>query len=80
MKILNYALTGLTALGVAVFAAYFGLEHGVGLLTTLPDSITQIFTRNEGLQFVALGLVVVALLAKVFVVRALKRQEAESRI
>lgn len=78
MKLLNLALNGITALAVAIFVAYFGLRSGTGLFTRLPDTITEIFTRHEGLQFVALAVVVAALIAKAFVVNALKRQRTEN--
>lgn len=74
MKLLNLALNGVVALGAAVFLAYFGVRNGTGLFTSLPATIAEIFTKHEGLQFVALGLVVAALIAKAFVMKALKRQ------
>jgi hypothetical protein len=77
MKILNLALNGIVGLGAAIFVAYFGLRHGTGLFTSLPANIAEIFTKHEGLQFVALGMVVAALIAKVFVVKALKREKTQ---
>ena len=80
MKIINLALNGVVALSGAIFVAYFGLRNNKGLFASLPDSITQIFIENEGLQFVALAMVVLALVAKIPVMRQLKRREAENRM
>ncbi|TFD92086.1 hypothetical protein E3T61_07180 [Cryobacterium lactosi] len=80
MKLLNLALNGVTALSGTIFIAYFGLRNNNGVLASLPDNISEIFIQNEGIQFVALAMVVAALAAKVPVMRVLKRKESESRM
>ncbi|MFC4015741.1 hypothetical protein ACFOY2_51615 [Nonomuraea purpurea] len=81
MKILDLVLNAVIVLSVTVFLAYIGLYYfDFGLFTTLPENITGFFTRNGALQYVALGLLIAALIAKPFVGRAIKRREAEKRI
>lgn len=80
MKIIDLALNGLIALSATVFLAYIGLYYwDFGLFTTLPDGIVSFFTTNSALQYVALGLLVVALVAKAPVRHAIKREEAGQR-
>ncbi|WP_130179071.1 hypothetical protein [Cryobacterium sp. SO1] len=80
MKLLNLALNAITALSATIFIAYFGLRNNTGVLASLPDTISDIFLQNEGIQFVALAMVVVALAVKVPVMAALKRKKSESRM
>jgi len=80
MKLLNLALTGITALSATIFIAYFGLRNNMGMLASLPDNLSEVFVKNDGLQFAALAVVVLALVAKVPVMRAVKRAETESRM
>ena len=81
MKILDLALNALIILSATVFLAYVGLYYfDFGLFKTLPEGITGIFTRNGVLQYVALGIFVVTMVAKIFVGRAIKRQDAQNRI
>lgn len=79
MKILDLALNAIVSLGVTVFMAYFASRNGKGLFTVLPDGIAELFTRHGSLQYVALGIAVTALIAKVPVVRELKRKRTASR-
>jgi hypothetical protein len=79
MKLLNLALNGIVGLSAAILIAYFGLRSNEGLFTSLPDNLSGIFIQNPGLQFMALAIIVAALVAKVPVVKALKRQQVESR-
>jgi hypothetical protein len=77
MKILDSALTALIVLSATVFIAYIGLYYfDFGLFKILPTSITDFFVRLGALQYVALALFVVALIAKISLGRALKRKEA----
>ena len=79
MRILDLALNAVIVLSATIFLAYIGLYYfDFGLFTTLPDSITRVFTSLPALQYVAAGLAVSALVAKRPVGRAVKRQEAES--
>jgi hypothetical protein len=81
MKILDLALNVAIVLFATIFFAYVGLYHfDFGLFVTLPGSITAPFIRVPALQYVALGVAIGALIAKVPVGRAIKRQEAERRI
>ncbi|MEU7834734.1 MULTISPECIES: hypothetical protein [unclassified Nonomuraea] len=81
MKIFDLVLTAVILLSATVFLAYIGLYYfDFGLFTTLPESITGFFTCNGALHYVALGLLVAALIVKPFVGRAIKRREAEKRI
>lgn len=80
MKFFDLALNAIIVLSASIFLAYIGLYYfDFGLFLTLPESIAGIFTRNGALQYVALGLLVAALIAKAPVGRAIKRQEAEKR-
>ena len=81
MKILDLALNAVIVLSATVFLAYIGLHYfEFGLFTSLPESITGIFTRHGALQYVALGLLVGALIAKAPVGRAIRRKGAGKRI
>lgn len=80
MKLFDLALNAIIVLSATVFLAYIGLYYfDFGLFKTLPESITGIFTRNAALQYIALGVLVAALIAKAPVGRAIKRQKAEKR-
>jgi hypothetical protein len=77
MKILDSALTALIVLSATVFIAYIGLYYlDFGLFKILPTNITGFFVSLGVLQYVALALFVVALIAKVSLGRAIKRKEA----
>ena len=79
MRILDLALNAIIVLSATVFLAYIGLYYfGYGLFTTLPDSITRIFTGLPALQYVAVGLAVSALIAKRPVGRAISGRKRES--
>lgn len=81
LKIADVALGAAVALGAVVFLAYVGYHfYDFGLFTTLPESIVGFFLRNWLLQYVTLGLVIMALIAKIPVGRAIKRREAGKRI
>lgn len=81
MKILDLALNALIIFSATVFLAYVGLYYfDYGLFKTLPEGITGIFTRNGVLQYVALGIFVAAMIGKIVVGRAIKRQDAQNRI
>jgi hypothetical protein len=81
MKILDLALNAVIILSATVFLAYIGLIYfDFGLFKTLPDRIVGLFTQNGALQYVALGLLIAALVAKASVGRAIKRQDAEKRM
>ena len=81
MKILDSALTALMILSATVFIAYIGLYYlDFGLFKVLPASITGFFVSFGALQYVALALFVVALIAKVSFGHAMKQKEAESGI
>lgn len=79
MRILDLALNAVIVLSATVFLAYIGLYYfDYGLFTTLPDSITRIFTGLPALQYVAVGLAVSALIAKRPVGRAINGGKRES--
>ncbi|WP_163543595.1 hypothetical protein [Occultella kanbiaonis] len=78
MKILDLTLNAVIVVSATVLLAYVGLYHfDFGLFTTLPGSIVGFFTRNEVIQYGALGLVIAAPIAKAHVGRAISRKEAE---
>ena len=79
MKALDIALNALTVLSVTIFLAYLGLHYDHGLFVTLPPEITGFFTQRPAVQYVAFGLLVAALIAKVPVGRAIKREDARIR-
>lgn len=74
MKTLDVILNLVTIVAVTVVLAYFGLHFDTGLFTILPEGITTFFLQNQPLQYVALGVLVVALLAKAPVGKAIKAQ------
>lgn len=77
MKAIDLTLNAIIILSATVFFAYVGLYYfDFGLFTTLPDGITRIFTGLPALQYVAVGLAVLALIGKTRVGSAIKRQEA----
>lgn len=79
MRILDLALNAIIVLSATVFLAYIGLYYfDFGLFTTLPDSITRIFTGLPALQYVAVGLAVSALIVKRPVGRAINGRKRES--
>lgn len=80
MKLFDLALNAIIVLSATVFLAYIGLySFDFGLFMTLPEGVTGFFTRNGALQYVALGLLVAAMIAKAPVGRAIRRREAEKR-
>lgn len=81
MRIIDLALNAAIILGATIVLAYVGYHYwDFGLFVTLPEPISGFFVRNGALQYVALGLVIAALIAKVPVGRELKRRDAEKRI
>lgn len=80
MKLLDLSLNAILILSATVFLAYVGLYYfDFGLFTTLPRNITEVFTGNGFLQYVALGIFGAAVAGKTAVGRAIKRQEAGRR-
>lgn len=80
MKFLDVVLNLVTILAVAVVLAYVGLYFDTGLFTVLPEAITSFFLQYPSLLYVALVVLVVALVAKAPVGRAIKRQGGRSRV
>ncbi|MBP2367521.1 hypothetical protein [Pseudonocardia parietis] len=80
MKFLDVVLNLVTILAVAVVLAYVGLHFDTGLFTVLPEAITSFFLQYPSLLYVALVVLVVALVAKAPVGRAIKRQGGRSRV
>lgn len=76
---LDILLNVVTIIAVAVVIAYFGLQFDTGLFTVLPEGITGFFLQHRALQWVALVVLVLALLAKVPVGRSIKRRR-EGRV
>lgn len=74
MKAFDLFLNATVAFSAAVFLAYLGLLWDFGLFTTLPAGITGFFLDRPVLQYVALALVVGALVAKAPVRKAIKQQ------
>ncbi|ANY09601.1 hypothetical protein [Pseudonocardia sp. HH130630-07] len=79
MKALDIVLNLVTIVAVTVVIAYFGLQFDTGLFTILPAGITGFFLARPALQWVALTVLVLALLAKAPVGRALRRRR-ENRV
>ncbi|WP_308798698.1 hypothetical protein [Agromyces silvae] len=76
MKLFDLALNAIIILSATVFLAYIGLYYfDFGLFTVLPEGVTGFFTSNGALQYVALVLLVAALVAKVPTGRAITRQK-----
>lgn len=81
MKIFDLALNAIIILSATVFLAYIGWHYfDFGLFMTLPESISGIFLRHGALQYVTLGLLIAALIAKTPVGRAIKRKESEKQV
>ena len=70
-------LGGLTAVSAVIFLAYIGLYFfDFGLFVTLPEGITRIFIENPYLMYVALALLVAAMIAKIRTDRAMRRDRS----
>jgi hypothetical protein len=77
MRVLDLALNAVIILSAMVFSAYIGHYYfDFGLFTALPDSVARVFTSLPAIQYVAVGVAASALIAKIPVGRAIKRQEA----
>lgn len=77
MKLLNLVLNAVILLSAILFLAYVGYYYfDFGLFKTLPSGVAGFFLGAGALQYVALGLLVAAAVSKIFVRRAVKRQEA----
>ncbi|MDQ0644344.1 hypothetical protein [Microbacterium murale] len=74
MKALDLVLNAIIILSATVFLAYLGLLYDFGLFTTLPQPITRPFLDHPILQYVALAVFVGAMVAKILVRRAIRRQ------
>ncbi|MBF0815547.1 hypothetical protein E4U02_03880 [Microbacterium paludicola] len=74
MKALDLVLNALIVLSATVFLAYLGLLYDFGLFTTLPEWITRPFLDLPVLQYVALGALIGAMVAKIPVRTAIRRQ------
>lgn len=78
MKTLNLVLNIVILLSAMLFLAYVGYYYfDFGLFKALPSGIAGFFLSAGALQYVALGLLVAAAVAKMLVGRAVKRQDAE---
>lgn len=78
MKILDVMLNVVIVLSVTVVLAYVGRQFfDYGLFTVLPENTTAFFLRNGALQYVAFGLLVASMTAKLPVGRALRRRKSE---
>jgi hypothetical protein len=78
MKLLGLVLNGLVSLGAATCIAYYGLRHGTGLFTVVPDDVAAFFAHNDWLQWAALVLIVAALAAKLPIIAAERRRKREN--
>lgn len=76
MKALDLMLNALVLLSATVFLAYLGLLYDFGLFTTLPEPITRPFLDHPVLQYFALAVFVGAMIAKIPVRRAIRRQQS----
>ncbi|MDX2399440.1 hypothetical protein [Microbacterium algeriense] len=74
MKALDLVLNAVILLSATVFFAYLGLLYDFGLFTTLPGWITRPFLALPVLQYVALAVVIGAMLAKIPVRKAIRRK------
>lgn len=74
VKALDLALNAAIVFAATVFLAYVGRLYDFGLFTTLPEGITGFFLDLPVLQYVALAIAVGALVAKVPVRKAIRRQ------
>ncbi len=80
MKAIDLTLNAVIAVTVTVFLAYLGFHFwDFGIFTTLPAGITGFFLDNAALQYIALGMLVAAMIAKVPVGRRIKKRDAETR-
>ncbi|MEJ8280901.1 hypothetical protein [Pseudonocardia spirodelae] len=68
-KLLDMSLTGVTVVSVTVVIAYFGLLHDTGLFTVLPEPVTGFFLQNRFLQWVALVVLIGALVGRTVIGR-----------
>jgi uncharacterized membrane protein len=80
MKSLDLILNVVTVVAVTIALAYFGLHFDTGLFTVVPEGVTGFFLRHQPLQYVSLAVLVVALLAKAAVGRAITRRGGRNRV
>lgn len=74
MKALDLVLNAVIILSATVFLAYLGLLYDFGLFTTLPGWIAPPFLDLPVLQYVALAVFIGAMVAKIPVRKAIRRQ------
>ncbi|PPF78452.1 hypothetical protein [Pseudoclavibacter sp. Z016] len=80
MKAIDLTLNAVIAVTVTVCLAYLGFHFwDFGIFTTLPSDITGFFLDNPSLQYIALGMLGAAMIAKVPVGRTIKTRDAETR-
>ncbi|MBB5741637.1 membrane protein implicated in regulation of membrane protease activity [Microbacterium ginsengiterrae] len=81
MRIIDMVLSAILFLSAITFLAYIGLYYfEFGLFAVLPEPVVSFFTRNAAIQYVALGLAIVAVIAKIVINRRLRRREERSVI
>lgn len=80
MKIVDVLLNVVIVIAIAIFSSYLAYYYqGIGLLVSLPEGITSFFIENGAIQYVTLGLLVVAVIGKIVIGRVIKRRQARSQ-
>ena len=75
MKSLDVLLNVVIVLAITVFSSYAAFSYyGIGLLASLPGGVTGFFLDNGAIQYVALVILVAAVVGKIAVGRALRRR------
>ena len=80
MKTLDILSNVVIVLAITVFSSYLAYHYyGIGLLVSLPEGITGFFIDNGAIQYVALAILVAAVIGKVVIGRMIKREARQTR-
>jgi hypothetical protein len=80
MKTLDILSNVVIVLALTVFSSYVAYYYyDIGLLVSLPEGITSFFIQNGAIQYVALAVLVAAVIGKIVIGRAMKREVRQAR-
>lgn len=80
MKPLDVLSNVVIVLAITVVSSYLAYHYyGIGLLLSLPEGIMSFFLDNGALQYVALAILVAAVIGKIVIGRSIKKQARQTR-
>jgi hypothetical protein len=75
VKALDILLNVVIVIAITVFSSYAAFYYyDIGLLASLPEGVTSFFLDNGAIQYVALVMLVAAVIGKIVVSRVMRRQ------